>query len=129
MENAFFATIGSNYTVENNHKGLIWLSDEPVDLGGNNQGPAPASLLLASLASCQLITMKMYAQRKGWEMEGAKIILDMDESKEGTTIEQEIILYGPLEESQKTRLMEISHKCPVSKILTGKIEITDKVND
>jgi putative redox protein len=49
------------------------LSDEPVEFGGTDAGPTPYDLLLASLAACKAITMRMYASRKGWPLEGVEI--------------------------------------------------------
>ena len=61
------AFLGENYQVINEVTQHQWKSDEPEDLGGKNAGPTPVELLLSALASCKLITVRMYAERKQWD--------------------------------------------------------------
>lgn len=107
--------------------------DEPLDLGGGDKGPAPYELLLMSLGSCSIITMKMYAQRKGFDIQKLEMELTHDKvSREGTdgiTMKQDliykkVILVGNLTQEERERLLQISSMCPVHKTLESAIEIT-----
>jgi putative redox protein len=101
--------------------------DEPLEFGGTNKGFAPVGLLLASLASCVAITLRMYADRKGWPVD--KIEVDVNQGTENGELVffEEIICTGNLTLEQKNRLEEIAAKCPVSKILSAGHEVRSRV--
>ena len=110
------------YTVLNETRALSWYADEPIDAGGENKGPKPTELLLSALASCKLITLQMYAERKDWDYQGAEISLKFagkNEDSSMTIIEKSIKFKGNLDEKQKQRLIDISGRCPVAKMLSG----------
>lgn len=116
------ASLRQFYTVENRSREHFWLSDEPSEFGGNNEGPTPTELLLSSLASCKLITMRMYANRKNWDLQDASVSLKYIESSGKTIIEKSIDFVGDLNNEQIERLKLISSKCPVAKMLSESIE-------
>lgn len=109
-------------------------ADEPEKVGGDDFGPSPYELLSASLIACTAMTLRMYANRKEWELE--KVIVhvnhgkdysdDMEEKSSGKVdvFERKIELFGNLNEMQKARLIEIADKCPVHKTLEAQAEIT-----
>ena len=105
-----------------NHR---WVADEPAGLGGADAGPNPYELLLSSLSSCSAITMKMYAGRKGWPLEGAEVHCHLikDESGGPNRIIRRIGIKGELDEEQKNRLIQIACLCPVHKMLGPAIPI------
>lgn len=98
-----------------------FIADEPVTSGGKDTGPDPYTLLLSSVASCTLITMRMYIDRKGWNIPqiavNANLYQEVKDGKKLTNIDRDIIFLSPVEEEQKTRLFEIGKQCPISKIL------------
>lgn len=111
------------------------LGDEPVAFGGTDTGPTPYDFLLTALGSCTSMTIAMYARRKQWPLEAVTVTLrhsrihaadcESCETKEGRLdrIDGEIALVGPLQQEQRTRLLEIAVKCPVHRTLTSEIDI------
>lgn len=123
---------------ENNYRTVMHagrhelISDEPVDKGGEDLGPDPYDYLLMSLGSCSVITMKMYADRKKWQID--ELFIEMShykkdvkggdgKSEKQDVIEKEVIVKGDLTDEQIERLVEISKKCPVHRTLMKSVEI------
>ncbi|MDG1147107.1 MAG: OsmC family protein [Crocinitomicaceae bacterium] len=109
------------YTVVNSARGHQWVSDESKELDGQDLGPEPMELLLSSLVSCKLITLKMYAARKGWDVDGLKIYLSLIGGEGVTVVEKRFEFSSNLSDQQRERLIYISGKCPVVKILSRSI--------
>lgn len=117
------------------------LSDEPESVqGGNDAGPDPYDYLLMSLGTCTVMTVKMYAQRKGWEI--GDLYLELRHNKSHVedcetcenpsskidVIEKELIIKGDLTDEQKDKLLEISKKCPVHRTLLSEIHIESSIS-
>ena len=98
-------------------------SDEPQESGGDDMGPGPHDFLLAALGACTSMTVKMYAERKGWPLDKVEVHLTQEKVDGAHSMRREIRLHGVLTDEQRARLIEIAGKCPVHKTLTGKIEI------
>jgi len=106
--------------------GLI--TDEPLKANGSNTGMNPFSLLLASLASCTVITLRMYIDRKMWPIEEIKADIEMYKTLSGTRIETRLSFKGAVNDEQRDRLLKIANACPVHKILIGNIDINTNIS-
>jgi len=117
--------------VAGNHR---LLPDEPAPIG-TDRGPTPYDLLLAALGSCTSMTLRLYAQRKGWDLKRVMVRLEHSrihaddcvgcETKRGflDRIDRQIELTGNLDDEQKRRLLEIAERCPVHRTLKSEINI------
>ena len=103
--------------------------DEPTDTGGTDAGPSPQELLAASLASCTAVTMEMYAERKGWNVDGLEVDCRYTPAERGCPTRFEVIMRMPahLSEEQVERLQVIAAKCPVHRTLEGEVAFDERV--
>ena len=115
-------------------------ADEPVPSGGSDTGADPYALLLAALGACTSMTLRMYADRKQWPLEGITVRLSQGkihardcadcDTKDDTKIDRinrEIVLTGPLTDEQRKRLLEIANRCPVHRTLLDQKEILTRL--
>ncbi len=110
-------------------------ADEPTALGGDDSGPGPYDLLLASLGACTAMTVRMYAEQKKWPLARISVDLKHDkvhaadcadcETRDGRIdkIERVLTLEGELDDAQRQRLLEIANKCPVHRTLHSEVWI------
>ena len=103
------------------------IADEPASLGGKDTGPDPYSLLLSSLISCKLITLRMYIDRKQWDIPNLTINANMYQETKNelitSYIDCDLIFPESVPDDQRLRLQEIAKNCPVSKILQGEVRV------
>ncbi|TVQ52641.1 MAG: OsmC family peroxiredoxin [Phycisphaerales bacterium] len=117
------------------------VADEPKSMGVEDVGPNPYDLLLASVGTCKAMTLRMYADRKGWYLGGVEVRLthrrihakDCAECEADAgrveVIDAEIELHGDLSDEQRERLLEIADRCPVHKTITSDLTIRTKIAD
>ena len=101
-------------------------ADEEVEKGGSDTGPEPHELLLAALGVCTSMTLRLYADRKGWPLQSVRVTLGGATEDTRYAITRRIILEGDLDAAQRQRLIEIANKCPVHRTLTGEVVITTR---
>jgi putative redox protein len=122
------ALIGcTQYQTVVNSGGHGIITDEPLKANGSDTGMNPFSLLLASLASCTVITLRMYINHKMWPIEEIKADVEMFKTSGGTRIETKLIFKGEVSDEQRDRLLKIANACPVHKILIGNIDINTNI--
>jgi putative redox protein len=102
-------------------------ADEPERAGGTDSGPAPYGLLLSALGACTSITLRMYADRKGWDLGEVRVSLRHFKEGDSDRIERDIRFSAPLSEEQRNRLMEIVEKTPVTKTIASGTAIETKI--
>jgi putative redox protein len=132
---------GEGFQQEITARGHRFAADEPLDAGGSDTGPTPYELLLGALGACKAMTVRMYARRKGWDLQSVTVELehsrdyrkdceDCDE-REARIDRIRVWLWftGNLDDAQCRRLREIAERCPVHQTLTGRIEIVEGEGD
>jgi uncharacterized OsmC-like protein len=133
------AKTGEGLRTEVSAGGHTVVADEPESLGGTDAGPTPYDYFLAALGGCTAMTLRMYADRKGWPLESVTVSLSQDkihaidcgecETEEGRIdrIGREIELGGPLDEKQRRRLLEIADMCPVHRTLNAEVLVENSL--
>ncbi|HEX5002609.1 MAG TPA: (4Fe-4S)-binding protein [Bacteroidia bacterium] len=127
FEQPLVGNIGNeHYRCTINWRNGTIVADEPEPAGGKDSGPDPHSLLLSSIVSCTLITLRMYIDRKGWKIDSISVKSNMFVETVNetliTTIDQDIDFGTSATQEQAKRLLEIAKHCPISKILENKIQ-------
>jgi len=129
---------GTQVTIFNGRH--TWRADEPADKGGTDTGPTPYEMLLGSLAACTAITVSLYANHKGIELEGIEASYEYDRvhaddcqdcDAEATglidRISSSVRITGSFDDAQMERLTQIVGRCPVHKVLENRVHLVDRV--
>jgi putative redox protein len=128
-EKATAVLSSENYVTKVTHRDHEYFTDEPKDVGGQDKYTTPMELLLGSLASCVATTLRMYANRKDWDLGTIRVDVVMRSSHTEHGAEFEFNHNFSFSNSSKltieqlNRLSQIAKKCPVAQIIqkTGKI--------
>ena len=128
-----------NFTTSIQTKKHSFIADEPASVGGDDFGPSPYDFLSAGLAACTVMTLKMYAERKKWDLQEVFVYItyskkhsddlniDVEKPTRFDHLNKKLKFVGNLDEKQIKRLKEIAAKCPVHKTLQSKIIIDTEI--
>ena len=125
MATATLGPAGYAVTVQSGRHRLA--ADEPESAGGTDTGPTPLGLLLGALASCTAMTLRMYADRKGWPLGAVRVEARLVADDGTGHIERVLTLAGDLDGAQRERLGEIADRTPVTRIVAEGRKITTTV--
>ena len=106
------------------------IADEPVSVGGLGSGLSPYELVSAGLAACTVMTMRLYANRKGIGLDRARVTVDHSKvagMMPADRFTRTISLDGPLDEDQRTRLLAIADRCPVDLTLVRGADVETRL--
>ena len=134
MDNPTSKTIltNRNYLAEAKMRQHVAVIDEPTDIGGNDNGPTPVEYLLTAIGSCIAITLRMYAEHKGWDL--GTITVNVSQKTELTIkgtikyLTEDISFEKDITEDQRKRLLNIAGKCPVAKMVKNETIIESKIS-
>jgi len=127
----YLNAIEDNFTTKIQVKNHTLIADEPLKVGGDDFGPSPYDYLNSALIACTAMTLKMYAQRKKWDLQEVFVYVshskksaeDLGITSENSTqvdvFTKKLKLIGNLDDVQRKRLQEIASKCPVHKTLAN----------
>lgn len=104
-----------------------FIADEPADNGGKDAGLAPYDLLVSALGACTAITLRMYAEHKGWPLTAAEVALHFYREDGVEKIERVVTLTGDLDDAQKARLAQVCERTPVTLTLKNGLAITTRL--
>lgn len=135
------AELGSGTDVTLKTREFTWFSDEPEALGGTDAGPTPYEILVASLAACTAVTLRLYANHKEIPLHSVSVTStfdrvhaddceDCDERADGVIerIQTRVVIRGEFDDAQRARLAQVAQRCPVHKTLTNGTHISDSVS-
>lgn len=105
--------------------GATFLADEPASAGGLGSGPTPYDLLSSALGACTAMTLRLYADRKGWPLKSAdvRVVHRRGGLEAKDRFAREIVLEGDLTADQRARLLDIANRCPVHQTLDRGSEV------
>jgi putative redox protein len=114
------------YQVEARVGDAALVIDEPKSVGGEGAGPNPYNLLAAALGACTTMTIRLYADRKGWPLKHVDVAVRHSRADLNARdrFELDIALQGELDDTQRARLMQIAEKCPVHLTLARGSDVT-----
>jgi putative redox protein len=114
------------HEVDVNGRHMI-VTDEPEHLGGTDQGPAPHELLAATLASCISTTVVMYAQSRGWAIDGLAVDVDYETDTVPRRFAVEIHLPNDFTPDQQRRVERVAESCPVRRALEADFVFEERI--
>ena len=134
------ADLVDGYRVVINNGRHEWTADEPLSLGGTDEGPNPYELLLGALASCTSITVAMYARRKGMQLDSISVryefdyihaddceLCDDDATGFIERVSSQIFIEGQFTDAERERLAQVAQRCPVHKTLDKGVHFEEDV--
>ena len=129
----------SHYRTRVEARGHALVLDEPAAVGGTDLGATPYEALLAAVGGCTAMTVRMYADRKGWPLDAVHVRLrtarahgaDCADCETGSVgphrLEREVVLDGALDDEQRRRLLQIADRCPLKQTLERGVRVVDAV--
>jgi putative redox protein len=126
-QNAEVVLTNKNYLAEAKTRNHFLTMDQTVASGGDNSGPTPVEYLLAAIGGCVSITLRVYAERRGWEVGKIKVNVSQLKDESGTYLTEEISFEKEISEEQRKKMLVFAAKCPVAKMVKGQTRIESKI--
>ncbi|GAB7257348.1 OsmC family protein [uncultured Polaribacter sp.] len=127
MTNSKVTLSNKNYLAEAKARNHFLTLDEPVADGGDDNGPTPVEYLLTAIGGCVAMTLRMYSERKGWDVGEIDVEVTQLVENNEKFLTEEISFEKEITEEQRKRLLVIAGKCPVAKMVKGETRIESKI--
>lgn len=131
-KNAEVVLTDKKYLAEVKTRNHFLTIDQPSTSGGGDSGPTPVEYLLSAIGGCVAITLRVYAEKKGWDV--GKITVNVTQKEVLTQqgiekwLEEDISFENEITEEQQKRLLLMAGKCPVAKMIKGETKIETKIH-
>ena len=123
MSNSSVVLTNKNYLAEAKIRGHFVVTDVPVSDGGENTAPTPVEYLLTAIGGCVAITLRMYAERRSWDVGKITVNVFQNKDAQGSYLTEEISFENDITEDQRKRLLMFAGKCPVARMVKGETRI------
>jgi putative redox protein len=99
------------------------LADEPSSRGGVEAGPAPFGYLVCALGACTAMTLRMYAERRQWDLGTIDVTVELRRHAGTNYIERAVSISAALTDEQRKTLSDICERTPVTLAVKSGIRI------
>ena len=123
MHNSNTVLTNKNYAAESKIRNHFVVTDVPVSDGGEDTAPTPLEYLLTAIGGCVAITLRMYAERRSWDVGKITVNVFQNKDAQGSYLTEEISFENDITEDQRKRLLVFAGKCPVARMVKGETRI------
>ena len=116
-----------SYLAEAKSRNHFLTMDQSVASGGGDTGPTPVEYLLAAIGGCVSITLRVYAERNGWDVGEIKVNVSQLNDENGMYLTEEISFEKEISEELRKKMLRFAGKCPVAKMVKGETRIESKI--
>jgi len=101
-----------------------YFSEQTAEGGGKDVGPSPTNYVICGLGACTAMTLRMYAERKGWQLGIVTVDVEFWQDDRNSRIERRVSVSARLDETQHARLADICERTPVTLLLKRGVKIS-----
>ena len=127
MANSSVILTNKNYLAEAKVRNHFVVTDVPFSDGGEDSAPTPVEYLLTAIGGCVAITLRMYADRRSWDVGEIKVNVFQHKDEKGVYLTEEISIENEITADQRKRLLVFAGKCPVARMVKGETRIESKI--
>jgi len=127
MANSSVILTNKNYLAEAKVRNHFVVTDVPFSDGGEDSAPTPVEYLLTAIGGCVAITLRMYADRRSWDVGEIKVNVFQHKDEKGVYLTEEISFENEITADQRKRLLVFAGKCPVARMVKGETRIESKI--
>ena len=127
LKTAEVVLTNKNYLAEAKTRNHFLTMDQSVAAGGDDSGATPVEYLLAAIGGCVSMTLRTYAERRGWHIGEITVNVTQHQDENGTYLTEEISFEKEISAEQRKKLLIFAGKCPVAKMVKGETRIVSSI--